>query len=130
MKALLILPLAYGLAAYAPQSVEVPPPLQSVEQEIAAQELPPEDAEAIAARQRLNAAVRAKSEAADAANAAAQAEYQAALRAHEASVAAAAKATAEYEAQRAAYEQRQKEIADFNACQAGDKRRCPPKPKK
>ncbi len=41
-----------------------------------------------------------------------------------------AQAQAEYEAARAAYDQRQREIADWQACVKGDKTRCPPKPQK
>jgi len=52
------------------------------------------------------------------------------MREHDAALARTAQAQAEYEAARAAYDQRQREIADWQACVNGDKTRCPPKPQK
>lgn len=107
-----------------PEPAPAPPPV--VDEAVAA----PEDAAAISARKRLNAEVKARTDATDAQYAAAQAAYQAQMREHEAAVESTARAQAEYEAARAAYEQRQREIADWQACVDGDKTRCPPKPGK
>ena len=122
--------MAAAAAAQAQQSVEVPAPLQSIQDEIAAQGASVEDAAAIAERRRLNAEIMARNAATDAAHAAATADYRAKLRAHEAAAAEAARARTDYDAARAIYDQRQKEIADWQACQDGDRKRCPPKPAK
>lgn len=125
------LALALLVGAAQIETTETPAPLQSVSEAIDAQQAAPEDAVAVAARQRLNAEVLAKQAAVDAEQAAKEAAYQSALRDHNAAVSETARKQAEFEAARAAYEARQKEIADWQACHVEKiKSRCPPKPAK
>ena len=118
--------LAMAAQVLQPAPVPEPAPPPVVDEAAAT----PEDVAAISARKRLNAEVKARTDAIDAQYAAAQAAYQAQMREHEAAVESTARAQAEYEAARVAYEQRQREIADWQACVDGDKTRCPPKPGK
>ena len=127
---MILLHAALLMAAQVLQPVAVPEPAPAAPLPAAEEAATPDDAAAISARKRLNAEVKARTDASDAGYAAAQAAYQAQMREHQAAVESTAKARAEYEAARAAYDQRQREIADWQACVNGDKTRCPPKPQK
>lgn len=127
---MILLHAALLMAAQVLQPVAVPEPAPTAPLPAIDEAGTPDDAAAISARKRLNAEVKARTDASDAGYAAAQAAYQAQMREHQAAVDSTARAQAEYEAARAAYEQRQREIADWQACVSGDKTRCPPKPQK
>lgn len=127
---MILLHAALLMAAQVLQPVAVPEPAPAAPLPAAEEAATPDDAAAVSARKRLNAEVKARTDASDAGYAAAQAAYQAQIREHEAAVEHTAQAQAQYEAARAAYDQRQREIADWQACVNGDKTRCPPKPPK
>lgn len=127
---MILLHAAFLMAAQVLQPVTVPEPALPAPATVVDETVAPDDAAAISARKRLNAEVKARTDASDAGYAAAQAAYQAQMREHDAAVARTAQAQAEYDAARAAYDQRQREIADWQACVNGDKTRCPPKPQK
>ncbi|BBE36042.1 hypothetical protein [Sphingosinicella microcystinivorans] len=127
---MILLHAAFLMAAQVLQPVTVPEPALPAPATVVDEIVAPDDAAAISARKRLNAEVKARTDASDAGYAAAQAAYQAQMREHDAAVARTAQAQAEYDAARAAYDQRQREIADWQACVNGDKTRCPPKPQK
>lgn len=132
MKIILAGTLLIGSAALAlaqtPRTVEVPPPLESIAQTIDDQGANAEQAAEIEARRRLNAGIAARVDATNAQHAAALAEHKAALAAHRAALLERERAAAEYAVARAVYEQRQKEIADWQACVDGDRTRCAKRP--
>ncbi|MBB4632097.1 hypothetical protein [Sphingosinicella soli] len=124
------LPVALLMAAQVLQPAAIPEPVSPPPAAAIDETIPPDEAAAVNARKRLNAEAKARTDTTDAQYAAAQAAYQASLRAHQATVESTARAQSEYAAARAAYEQRQREIADWQACVDGDKTRCAPEPGK